>query len=211
MAWRNFLAVIVIFFAGCAADIPIDFYISTAWLKYPDEVRAVKEGADAWNEATCLEIFRFQGYFDDEVFDTENLQVDTPLVVYPVWQDESEVAEKIARYGDFAGYSINDIIIKRFSVFNITAFRWHNVYYYPEKNVPPRDYFLKVLKGVLTHEFGHQIIRPAFGHNSADRGLSVMNPNIESFWWSYAPTRLDVDQVCEFHNCPANCPTRPAF
>jgi len=212
MARRNILALIfVIIFAHCTRDIPIEYRISAAWLAYPAEPPIIQEAAEAWNKATCLEMFRFAGYSNDRTFNLDDLQ-DGQLVIYPLWQKENADANKVSEL-DYTGYSIADILIKRSYIYASANYRWHFLYHHPEAEMYPREYYFKLLKSVVAHELGHQLLRPVFGHNSDEVGYSIMNPSPDSPYSAYLPTKLDVDQLCSIYNCPPakECPTRPTF
>lgn len=211
MARRNFLALIFIIFSSCTVDLPIEYHISAKWLQYPEEAQTIQDAAEEWNKATCLQMFHFVGYSEDVEFDLDDLQDDW-LTIYAVWDAENPDANKVSDLS-YAGYSIGDIIIRRYAVSGTAAYRWKNFNGHPESEVVTRKYYLALLKSVVTHEFGHQMLRPVFGHNREENGLSIMDPSSGSIEWAFKPTKLDVDQICSFYNCPPakECPTRPTF
>jgi hypothetical protein len=219
---------LMVFLTNCAPNFPIEYYISSSCLPQntdsPDvaarkraEAQAIIDGADAWNKESCTEFFRYMGVVDDDLFTFEDLQ-DGLLVVYCVNDRENAfVNEIIDIYGEFAAYSIADIVIKRKGVEDNTATRYYELYHHPEGSPIPFDYYLKVFKAHATHEFGHQF-RP-YSHNSDERGYSVMNPSFGSAMSYYTPTQLDlwgsqeVTGICERYGCPPEyqCPAHPTF
>ncbi len=217
MVRHYFLAISLVFFTHCNLDLPIEYYISSSCLENLDEARAIVEGADEWNEKSCAEFFRYIGIVNDDWFTREDLQ-DGLLVVYCVDDEEnSSVNEIIDIDKKSAGYSIADIIIRRKGALNIAGYRYQHIYFHPKDASIPRSYYLKVFKGLATHEFGHQFT--PYSHNIDERGYSVMNFALGSQMAAYEPTLLDiwgsreVTGICERYGCPPadTCPTRPTF
>lgn len=236
MGRHNLLVLNLIFLTHCAVDLPIEYYISSSCLQsdLPDSIvlgenggqmiaQAIVDGADAWNQATCLEFFRYKGiYYDDWFTIQEDLQ-DGRLVVYCVWDSENPDVDKILSCppekenctGD-AAYSVADIFIARRGALDATKVRWWDIYHHSTNELPPRKYYLKVFKALAAHELGHRL---TLSHNADDLGHSIMNSFLDSWYSAYTPTMLDiwgdyrVDGVCDIYDCPPaeECPTRPVF
>lgn len=234
MVRRNFLAITIIFISGCYLDlpeIPIKYYISSSCLPRNkdkpelaalkrDEALAIIKGAEELNKATCKEFFHYVGiYYDDRFTIREDLQ-DGKLVVYCVQNRENPDANEILipteNYLDIIAYSIADILVSRKGVEYLAEFRYKKIDHHSEDEPVPRDYYLKVFKMIVTHEFMHRLI---WSHNHDALGYSLMNSIASSPFAAYTPTRLDiegsekVDGICDIYDCPPadTCPTRPAF
>ncbi len=228
MARHHFLVLtFALFLSHCAVDLPVDYYISSSC--YPDEndsadaaalkeaeVQAIIDGVQMWNDATCMEMFRFQGIYRDGWFTLSDL-ADDKRVVYCVEDTENPDINRILAEGEdpdlVVAYSIADIFIRRQAVLESAAGRW--IVMYQQSTPLPADYYLKIFKMVASHEFGHQI---NLGHNN-DLGYSIMPSGCFASFQTYSPSKLDiygnrrVDGVCDFYNCPPadECPTRPTL
>lgn len=218
MVRHYFLAIGLTVFLGCQSELPVEYYISSSCLGNPDEVEAIKAGADAWSKATCMEVFRYMGVYNDDWFTIEEDLQDGIRVVYCLDDYENPDVNEIEHWSpvEFAAYSIADIFVQRNAVADTTYSRKVNVYHQPaDGRITPQEY-LKAFKAIMTHEFGHKI---GFSHNADARGYSVMNPSFASEMTPDAPALLDiegsneVDGFCDWYDCPPadTCPTKPTF
>ncbi len=170
--------IFVIFLCGCYPDIPIKYYIHSEW--EPDEVAAILEATENWENATCLDLFEYQGIHRDAGFTDwrENLG-DGKKVIYPedsLWIDGKDGDD------DAIATAAEDIIILRRFLSD-----------------------LDTLSEIAGHELGHWL---GLGHQ--DNGEpTIMAAWSSSDYNRPTPQKPEVDALCDKYGCPGNCPGRP--
>ena len=211
---RNYYLALSLFIIGCQVKLPVEYYLSESCLRNSDEAATIIAAAEAWNQATCAPFFRFAGISRDKEFNLDDLS-DGIRTVYCLDKEEGDVQKIEAEFPDgFTAYSIADIIVIREDVVRDGFVAYKRDYGFSPPFLP-WSFYLKFLKALMTHEFGHQL-----GLSHTNVGTSVMNEAVWGEGAAYSPTIQDVygseevDGVCDIYDVcppPGQCPTRPKF
>lgn len=204
MGRRYFLVLIIA--AGCAPlKVPVDFYISASCNAV--NAKAIRAGAELWNKASCVEVLRYQGVNNDEIFNLDDLQ-DDMLTVYCVEDENAGDVKDILLPMDL-GYSVGDILLpmKRIRDFIQERFK-------KSLSAIPEQYF-STLRELAAHEFGHRL---GFSHKDYEDAPSIMRKENDPYN-ALTPSRLDIygsskqDGLCDRIECPPReqCTTSPKF
>lgn len=188
------LIILFIIFCGCYPDLPVKYYVHSDWK--PDEVEAIQNATTLWENATCLDLFEYQGICHDNGFTdwSQNLQ-DGKKVIYP---EDDRWIDGLEGDDQHIGQSAEDIIILRKIIVNCAEARDFGV-------KCDRAFYLLSLTRITEHELGHWL---GLGHQ--DTGVpSIMSENLNNSYAAWSPQKSEVDVICDIYGCPADCPGRP--
>jgi hypothetical protein len=186
--------ILFLVFCGCYPDLPIKYFVHSDWK--PDEIQAIQNAAALWENATCLDLFEYQGIqYDDGFTDwRENLQ-DGKKVVYP---EDGRWINGLEGDCQHSGQAAEDIIILRRIIVNCGKAKELGM----KCN---REFYLLSLTRITTHEFGHWLW---LGHQ--DTGVpAIMSASFDNSYAAWSPQKSEVDILCDIYGCPADCPGRP--